>query len=280
MPLYFSLASSSGEHSVQKEYSKVNVASKSTFMTFVKKEWLLSIRNFGDFLNNYIFLFAMPYVLFIMVGFYTAIDLNSLGIYMTVTFSGFVALLMCCASNTASALAITKEGSEFVLLKTVPADSSNMAWAKIFFNLIYSTVMIIISFALVIIFCPMFDEGANGMPWPWLINNDWLWLMMIAVIFMNAGLVFWSFQIDIMNPKLREYASSGDTSGMNNASKSILIGLIISVVYTVLVLLFLLDTPNMVLNWSIIMGLSIIFCGARLYLFIDHLKYIFPNIEY
>ena len=280
MPLYFSLASSSSEHSVQKKYSSVNVANKNTFMTFVKKEWLLSIRNFGDFLNNYIFLFAMPYVLFIMMGIYTAIDLNSMGVYMTVTFSGFVSLLMCCASNTASALAITKEGSEFVLLKTVPADSSNMAWAKVFFNLIYSSVMIIISYLVVIIFCPMFDTGAHGIPWPWLLDNTWLLLMMITVLLVNAGLVLWSFQIDIMNPKLREYATSGDTSSMNNAGKSILIGLIVSVIYTVLVLLLLLDTDNMIANWSVIIALCVAFFGARLYLFISHLKYIFPNIEY
>lgn len=280
MPLYFSLASSSSEHSVQKKYSSVNVANKNTFMTFVKKEWLLSVRNFGDFLNNYIFLFAMPYVLFIMMGIYTAIDLNSMGVYMTVTFSGFVSLLMCCASNTASALAITKEGSEFVLLKTVPADSSNMAWAKVFFNLIYSSVMIIISYLVVIIFCPMFDTGVHGIPWPWLLDNTWLLLMMITVLLVNAGLVLWSFQIDIMNPKLREYATSGDTSSMNNAGKSILIGLIVSVIYTVLVLLLLLDTDNMIANWSVIIALCVAFFGARLYLFISHLKYIFPNIEY
>ena len=280
MPLYFKLASQSGEQATEKKRKGINVAHKNTFFTFVKKECLLSIRNFGEFVNNYIFLFAMPYVLFVMVNIFTAIDLNSLGIYMSVVFSGFVALLMCCASNTASALAITKEGSEFVLLKTVPSDSSNMAWAKIFFNLIYSSAMIIISFIVVIVFCPMFDTGTNNIPWPWLLDNTWLWMMMVAVLFINAGLVFWSFQIDIMNPKLREYASSGDTSGMNNASKSILIGLIVSVCFTFVALLLLLDTDNMVLNWSLIVGVAAIFLGARLYLFIDYLKYVFPNIEY
>jgi hypothetical protein len=155
-----------------------------------------------------------------------------------------------------------------------------MAWAKIFFNLIYSSVMIIISFIVVIVFCPMFDKGTNNIPWPWLLDNSWLWMMMISVLFINAGLVFWSFQIDIMNPKLREYASSGDTSGMNNASKSILVGLIVSVSFTAIALLLLLDTDNMILNWSLIIGVATVFLGARLYLFISHLKYVFPHIEY
>ena len=280
MPIYFNLASSSSEHSTEKKRKGVNKACKNSFFTFVKKEWLLSVRNFGEFLNNYIFIFATPYVLFIMMGIYTAIALNSLGIYMTVVFSGFVTLIMSCASNTSSALAITKEGSEFVLLKTVPANSSNMAWAKIFFNLVYSSLMIVVSYVLVIYFLPMFDTGTNGIHWEWLINNDWLWLMMIATLCINAGLVFWSFQIDIMNPKLREYATSGDSSGMNNASKSIMIGVIVTVIFTALSLLLLLDTDNMVLNWSLILGISVVFLGTRLYLFVSHLKHVFPYIEY
>lgn len=280
MPIFFKLASSSSEMATEKKRRKENKMHKNTFFTFVKKEWLLSVRNFGKFINDYIFLFATPYVLFIMMGIFTSISLTEFGVYMTVVFSGFVTLLMCCASNTDSALAITKEGSEFVLLKTVPANSANMVWAKIFFNLIYSTLMIIISFVLVIVFCPMFDTTTTGYHWPWLIDNSWLWAMMVAVLFINSGMIFWSLQIDIMNPKLREYATSGDTSGMSNGSKSILIGLIVAVVFTVFCLFVLTDSKNMVLNWSIIIGASAIFMIARLYLFNSYLNNVFPYIEY
>lgn len=280
MPLYFKLASQSSEQSVEKKRKGINKSHKNTFFTFVKKEWLLSIRNFSDFLNNYVFLFAMPYVLFIMMTIFTSISLNSLGVYLSTVISGFVVLMMCSASNTASALAITKEGSEFVLLKTVPADSSNMVWSKIFFNLIYSSIMIVISYVIVIIFTPMFDKTSSGLEWKWLLNNDWLWLMMVMVLFVNAGLIFWSVQIDIMSPKLREYATSGDTSSMNNASKSILIGVLMALLFTVLAALLLIVGDNMIVNWTIIIGAATIFLGARLYLFILHLKHIFPYIEY
>jgi hypothetical protein len=58
--------------------------------------------------------------------------------------------------------------------------------------------------------------------------------MMIAVVLLNAGLIFWSFQIDIMHPHLREYASSGDTSSINNAAESIKVGCIVSLIFTAL----------------------------------------------
>ena len=281
MPIYFKLASQSNEQSNEKKRKGVNKGCKNTFFTFVKKEFLLSIRNLSDFINNYIFTFATPYVFFMMMGLYTAMDLDGYGVYFTVVFSGFVMLLMCCASNTASSLALTKEGSEFVLLKTVPSNTANIAWAKIFFHLVYSSIMIVLSYVLVIVFCPMFETAVEGYELEWAIDNNWLWMMMCAVLCINAAMIFWSFQIDIMNPKLREYASSGDVSGMNNASKSIMIGLIVSLFFSVVVaLLFFVGSKTMTTNWIIIMIISLTFLFARLYLFISHLKNVFPYIEY
>ena len=284
MPLYFKLASRSSEQATEKERSGVNKAHKSSFITFIKKEWLLTIRNFGEFLNNYIFIFATPYVLFVMMGVYTSMRINSLGVYLIVAFSGFIALMMSCASNTSSALAITKEGSEFVLLKTVPANSSNMVWAKLFYNLIFSTFMIALGYVLVILILPLFSNTIYNteteMLWEWQIENNMLWWMMLASILVNAAMILWSLQIDIMNPKLREYASSGDTSGMNNASKSILIGVIVAVVFTAIVAITLVVLGNVDLTWIIIISVAALFLLARLYLFISHLKYVFPYIEY
>jgi len=268
MPLYFSLASKSSEQANQKKHRGVNKMSKTTFLTFVKKEWLLSIRSFNDFVSNYIFLVATPYILFFMVSIFTAVDRNPLGHSMTIGFTAFITLLMASASNTASALAITQEGAEFVLLKTVPADTTKMAWAKIFFNLLFSSIMIIISFVVLTIF-------AKGIE-----NIGLYWLLLIAILFVNAGLIFWSLQIDIMNPNLREYASSGDSSSMNNAGKSILVGFVMTIIFTTLVIIILVAGGNPFWKWVKIIGIALAFMLARAYLFNSYLKNIFSEIEF
>lgn len=268
MPLYFSLASKSSEQANQKKHKGTNKRSKTTFLTFVKKEWLLSIRNINDLVSNYVFLVATPYVLFFMVSIFTAVDRNTLGHSMTIGFSAFISLLMASASNTASALAITQEGAEFVLLKTVPADTTKMAWAKIFFNLIFSSIIIIISFVVLIIFATRIE---NVVPY---------WLLLIAILLINAGLIFWSLQIDIMNPKLREYAASGDSSSINNASRSILIGFITTILFTALVVIILFTGGNPVWQWVKIIGIALVFMLARMYLYNSYLKNIFPEIEF
>lgn len=268
MPLYFSLASKSSEQANVKKHKGGNKAHKNTFFTFVKKEWLLSTRNLSDFIGNYAFMFAAPYVAFIMVSIYSAVDRNVLGHHMTTVFAGFVVLILASASNTSSALAITKEGSEFVLLKTAPANTANMAWAKIFFNLIYSSIMIVISFLVLVLFCKRVE------------NTSFLWLIMIAVLLINAGLIFWSFQIDIMSPKLREFASNGDISSVNNAAESIKVGLIVTVVFSALAIIFLMDGNDLVWQWFRIIGVAFVFLLARTYLFVSYLKNVFPDIEY
>ena len=268
MPLYFSLASRSSEQANVKKHKGGNKAHNNTFFTFVKKEWLLSIRNLSDFIGNYAFMFATPYVAFVMASIYSAVDRNALGHDMTIVFVTFLILILSSASNTASALAITKEGSEFVLLKTAPANTSNMAWAKIFFNVIFSSIMIVISFLVVIFFCDRIE------------NSNLLWLMMIAVLLINAGLIFWSFQIDIMNPKLREYASNGDTSSFNNAAESIKVGLIVSLVFAVLFLIFMMSDVSETVLWVEVIGIAFVFLIARAYLFRSYLRNIFPDIEF
>ncbi|MDD4000710.1 MAG: hypothetical protein PHX62_07440, partial [Bacilli bacterium] len=149
-PVYFKMASKSGEHANLKKHVHKNVAHDNTFYTFLRKEWILTIRNPSDFINNYSFIIALPYVFYLMMSIFVRVDRNELGDIMMVTFSMLITLLMSTASNTASSMAVTSEGSEFVLMKTAPGKTSNMAWAKILFNLVFSTFVIVLTYLLFI----------------------------------------------------------------------------------------------------------------------------------
>lgn len=268
MPLFFKLACSTSEHSNDKKHKQENKAHKNTFLTFVRKEWVLSIRNFGEFVSNYIFMFATPYVVYIMASIFSSVDRNLLGEKMTVIFIGFIALLMASASNTSSAMAISSEGSEFSLLKTAPGKTSNIAWAKILFNFVFSTIMLFISFLLIVLFCKRLNDIYQ------------IWLMFASVVFVNGGLILWSFEMDIVNPNLREVASTGTTSNLKNFSHSIMIGFIVSLLFAILGLIFLLDDGDMMFVWVRIVGMSIIFFLCRLYLFRSNLHVYFKEIEF
>jgi len=218
---------------------------------------------------------------------FASVDRNDLGNLFLITFSGMIVLAMASGSNTASAMAITSEGSEFALLKIAPGKTSNMAYAKILFNLVFSTIMIIASYVIIILVCNRLDNGnsiaemlAYGNKW-YEIDKVKLLLMMVAVIFMNVGLIFWSFQIDMLNPALSEYASTGGGSGhLKNYSSSLMSGFIWSVLFAILSVVFLLDNANPFWSWGRIMGLATVFLGCRFFLFRSNLKAYFKEIEF
>jgi len=229
----------------------------------------LTIRNPSEFINNYSFIFALPYVFYLMMSIFVRVDRNELGDIMTVTFSMLIALLMATASNTASAMAVSAEGQEFVLVKIAPGKTSNMAWAKILFNFVFSSLMIALSYLLFILLAEHAIWKAD------------LFLMMFCTILINSGMVLWSFQIDMLNPKLREYAATGALAHAQNYSRSILLGFLWSIFFTALFILFYIDKSSTVALRNLkIIASAVAFFLARIYLFSRYLRAYFKEIEF
>ena len=267
LPLFFKLASSAAENSIDKKHSSKNVVHKSTFFTFMRKELLLSIRNINDFSSNYLFLFILPFVLIIMSSIFVRIDRNALGYSMTYAFTGLIALIMLSASNTASATAISSEGTEFALLKTAPGKTSNIVWAKVLINGILSFISLTISFVLLSIFL----KGK--------IDVGQLWIVYVFVVLIDVGLILWSIQLDILNPHMKEYATTQNRGDVKNFSTSIMIGIIVSVIFSAVMVLLFVISFNMVVNAIILIALGLVFVGGRIYLLINYLNAYFHEIE-
>ena len=267
LPLFFKLASSASENSIDKKHSSKNIVHKSTFFTFMRKELLLSIRNVSDFASNYLFLFILPFILIFMASIFVRIDRNPLGYSMSYAFIGLIALVLLSASNTASATAISSEGSEFALLKTAPGKTSNIIWAKILINAILAFISLTISFILLSIFL-----GEK-------IDLGYLWTVYIAVLLVDLGLILWSIQLDILNPHMKEYATTQNRGDIKNFSTSIIIGVIASVIFSALMIVLFWVSQNLLLNAIILIGLGLMFVGGRIYLLINYLNVYFHEIE-
>ena len=267
LPLFFKLASSAQENSIDKKHSSRNVVHKSTFFTFMRKELLLSIRNMNDFSSNYLFLFVMPFVLILMTSIYVRIDRNPLGYSMTYAFCGLLALLMLSASNTASATAISSEGTEFALLKTAPGKTSNIVWAKVLINGILSFISLVISFILLGLF--LGDK----------VNTGQLWLEFTFVVLIDIGLILWSIQLDILNPSMKEYATTQNRGDVKNFSTSITIGIVASVIFSSIMIVLFWVSSNLLINTVILVGLGLLFVGGRIYLLINYINTYFHEIE-
>ena len=265
MPLYFNLASKANEHSTKaKNIRSKNVKQKTTLFAFISKEIKLTFRNFNKVVNDYTLIIAMPIILFIMNAAFSAIPLSTLGKCMVTGFNIIVGLSLATACNTQSATAITVEGSEFVLLKTAPSKTSNMVWAKIIINFLVSTVFIV--------FSAMLMSISKA------ITIEYIWPICLVMVLINWSHILWSFQLDLINPRLRDYAETGKTDGNPNANKSVIIGLVMSLIVGAIAILLLFDSLD--ISWYKIILLALAFFGLRLFLFIKNLKVLFKRIEY
>ena len=265
--VYFKIASSASESSIQKNHSSKNKAHKSTFLTFMRKEMTLSIRNIGNFASDYFFLFILPFVLMIVSSIYVRVDRTLLGECMTYGFIGMIALIMLSASNTASATAISSEGTEFCLIKTAPGKTSNIVWSKILINFLISTIFLALTFALLSYTLDGYVELSK------------LWLVFVYVILIDLGLILWSIQLDILNPKLKEFANSQNKSEIQNFAHSITIGCIASIIFSAaLIVLYLINFSIAVLA-AILVGIGIVFVLFRLYFLINYMNAYFDDIQ-
>lgn len=264
-PIYFKLMSASSENTVRNQRSMKAFKTKTMFQAFLNKEFTIARRTPNELINNYALLLTLPIIMYVLNYIYMGINRSILGNQFVLIFNILISLIIVTASNTASATAITTEGLEFVLLKTAPYNTSKIAWAKITFNVIFTVVIIGISFLLFSLALPVFPK------------RD-IWLLFTFVNLVNIGHIFQSFQLDLLNPKLSDYAASGTLTNNDNVSKSLANGLITSLLFGVISLLLFIFLREVA--WLVLISLAFVILIYRLVMFNSYLNAYFIDIEY
>ena len=241
-PLFFRMVASSSENAVEKKH-RTDYKTKGEFGAFLFKELTLAKRNIGRVLNNYLLLFVMPFLMYSVNHIFGSIELSSRGNALVFGVNMLIGLAFVTASNSHTATALSEEGGEFVLLKTAPGRTYKIAFAKIVSNLVADAVFLVLCY-----------------------------------LFVNVGHILWSLELDIKNPQLREFASTGHFQNNKNVSASIVFGLVTALLFGALsaVLYFFMGV------WSqmITLALALIFVAVRFYLFNLNMKCLFERIEF
>ncbi len=261
---YFSIVSQTFEHSTTKRKVGVNKVSKNTFVTFIKKELRLTFRNVDNILNHFIFIATMPFALYLINSIMDAIAVSGLGASMKIAINILVGLLLLTASNTMSATAITSEGSEFVLIKTAPSKTSNLCWAKLLINFTFSLMAIIVSCIVIV--------TTTGIP------AIHVLIIFFILLLINTSHIFWTFQLDLLNPRLNDYAATGNILDNPNVSKSILFGLLLAL-FLGFTSFIVFNSPEYSSDIFKLLGFCLGFLALRIYLFLINLKVYFERIQ-
>ena len=281
MPFFFKIAS----HSMEEARMKAHKVSKdkknhSIFYSFLKKDALIESRNLGGLIQDNLLLLLMPPIVVFMCGIYSriALDISRAPFLINIFMTLFI-LLLTFTNNEKAAVAITKEGSEFVLVKTAPNKTSTIAWSKLAMLLIISAVMTILSYLLLYIGLKTTGSkyllGSTGDLGN--IKTPQLLLLMLITLISNAGLIFQAIEMDIRNPHLTEYAATESLKDNVNMRNINIFSATYSILLTILFIVFNISsfTAHLLIP-LILVTIYTVFRGA---LFRKYLYAFFDEIE-
>ena len=104
-------------------------------------------------------------------------------------------------------------------------------------------------------------------------------LFTVTLLCLAAGMVLWSFQLDVRHPQFHEYASKGSSGVVDNPNvgKATLFGFLAATLGGVLSLILLYD--DYATGWLRILLLAFGFLAARAFLLYRNLRVYFHEIE-
>jgi hypothetical protein len=183
---------------------------------------------------------------------------------MSVAFNDMITLSILSANNANVASSISSEGHEFAVLKTAPSNTSIICYAKIAVTSIVNLIALILTFIML-----TFTTTLGAVD---------LILMFVLLFVITTGHILWSFQLDINNPRILDYAMKGNNVVDNaNIGKAIVIGFGIATIAGVLSLLLLMD--NYVTGWIRLLLIAAAFYASRHYLLYRNVKVYFNDIQ-
>ena len=268
-PFYFNIASRSMEEAREKNHKVNEVVNKNVFVSFIKKEFLMSYRDVGKTTESYLLLLFMPSIMILILGIYSRLALNqTTGPAYASMFAMLYITLLSLTSVVDISTSLTREGTEFILLKTAPSKCENVTWAKIIASLTFTISVLTVSYLMLYI-------GALVSNIKYLV--DYIPLIYVSMLITNIGLTFKGMEVDVMSPSLIEYASTKSVKGNNNIAKTIEEGTLLSVIYTVI---FAVSIFSIGINaFIIIIPISIIYVLIRVFSFKTKLFAFFDDIE-
>lgn len=264
MPFYFKAVSSSTENSRNKKHKASKQHKHSLFGTFFRKEWLLLVRTPSLVSSSITVVLLFPLISFVMNFIVATINTNSLGDYLTVAFNVMITLSLLGTHNANCAMALSSEGSEFAVLKASPSNTMIISWAKCTVSAIINLLAVAVTMVVLV--------------YTTTLKTTDLILTGILILFVSLGQIFWSFQMDINNPKINDYATKGDAVVDNpNVARAIIMSFIVATLFGFLTLILLLD--HYTTGWIRVLVIAVAFFVARLYLYQSNLKAYFDEIQ-
>ena len=247
-----------------KIHSSKKYAHKSKFTSILFKDVRLLIRSPGLIVQFFIFAFIMPIFVLAFNILLNSINLGFYGLQMVVGANIMIVCLLTMMCSGYCSTAISREGSSFFLLKTLPCDFKLQVYSRLLINITIVVFCSLINFLVV---------AATG----YLGFVDAMLLFILSVVLIIGQCVM-SLDNDLVNPTLDWYDTNVNSERYPSLSKTIndamifggLLGLAAIVASAFTTVWF---------TWVLMLALTIVFTIWRLYQFKYRMYYFYKRIE-
>ena len=225
-PLFYKMASKPFEHAKKMRITAKPNRKTPVFLSAVKKEWLVAMRD-GSIVSMIAqFLIITPLALVILNRLYNAMNIDLQGVQMTVVFNFAIILLIILSANIRMASAYSKEGFAARLNKVQPsASGARLLFPKLTVNMVFGLVGTIVS---TIVYSYFHTAGTVN-----------LWMFGATAYFVFLAHLFWSAELDLMNPQYDQYATFSEQSNNPNENKSAILTFVLSFAFAGVVFLLM-----------------------------------------
>ena len=256
-PLFYKMASKPFEYNKKAHAKQKSNKKLPGFFSALKKEVISGLRNNSILTLAVVLVLLMPVGIRVLNLIYNSMKMSTTGKEFTVAFNVLIILMILLTTNIKIASTYSRDGSTAYLNKIQPLGYGKLLFAKLVINLVLGLVGTVVTMVI------YKASGAHVMP------KD-LILIGITIYAVFVAHLFWSAEMDILNPQYMQYATFNEQANNPNENTSALLVVILSALLFVITLFFgkeSLNTP-----WLKIMIIAIVFASVKILTYFMKIK--------
>ena len=255
-PLFYQMASKPFEYNKKATIKDKRNVKTPGFLSVVKKEVISDLRNNRILTISIILLLLLPFSIRVLNLLYMSMSMTAKGRTMTVAFNLMVIMLILLTMNISLASAYSKDGATAYLNKIQPLGYGKILFAKLVNNLVIGLVAVIITLV-------------SYKPYAPLSASDVI-CFGITIYSVYVAHMFWSAEMDIMNPQYSQFATFSEQANNPNENMSAILAILLPTIFFAVVLLFGGETLNS--PWIKITIISVVFAAVKILTYFMKIK--------
>ena len=255
-PLFYKMASTPFEYR-KRNFEKGKPNRKTpVFLSALKKEWIAGLRD-----NSILSIFVqtsviLPLAIELLNKLYSAMDTRFFGTQLGIAFNLLIVLLFMLSSSIRVASAYSRDGATAYLNKVQPTTYGKLLFSKLAIPLLMGALGVVVT---TYVFARHSGLGTQ--------NN--VLFGCTAYLFYVTHL-FWSAEMDIMNPQYTQYATFAEQSNNPNENKSTLLCFVLAFLAAGVELLLALEGVNVA--WIKVSLIALAVCALKVWSYFIKIK--------